>query len=388
LPWRSAPVPPPWTSVANFAQNITVDTGGTLGDDTAALAGGTATTGTITVNGGTINPGLPASPLAPSNSQNGEYLNTGTATTPNFSAGGILALHVDGYGTTTDWDQFQGTTGANQVTLGGTSILDLDLLGLAQSGTLTGKVVNGAGASPFIWANPLLGKFSNAPNASGNLLPAANVLNNPTGFQAIVSYGAGFITVVLAHPAIVGNSSFATDENTPLTVGTAATGVLANVTNPDFNGAVSEATLTTVSNPGTFTGSHGGQLAVNANGTFTYTPAAGFSGTETFTLTATDPRGTLSMPFTVSFTVNTPIVLSPPTLPGGAFGVPYNQAITASGGTGAITLAVNVIANPTGLNISGIGTNTINVSGTPTSGGTVSFTVTPTDAVTTGPATP
>lgn len=301
------------SGVVGFSQNITVNTGGTLGNE--STAGGT-TTGAMTVNGGTVNPGLPASPLAPSNSQNGLYLNTGTATTPNFSAGGILSLHIDGFGTTTDWDQFQGTTGANQVTLGGTSILDLDLLGLANWGTLNGKVVNGVGASPFIWANALIGRFSNAPNQTDNILPAANVLNNPLGFQAIVSYGAGFITVTLAHPSTVASSNYSTNQNTPLTVSTQATGVLANVTNPDLIGSMSEAVATTVRNPGTFTGSAGGTLVVNANGTFTYTPATGFAGNETFTLAATDPRGTQSAPFTVTFTVAaSPTPPTPPTSP-------------------------------------------------------------------------
>jgi autotransporter-associated beta strand protein len=300
------------SGVVGFAQNITVNAGGTLGNE--SVAGG-STTSAITVNGGTVNPGLPPSPLAPSNSQNGLYLNTGTATTPNFSAGGILDLHVDGFGTTTDWDQFEGTNGANQVTLGGTSIIDVDLLGLAQWGTLTGKVINGVGASPFIWSNPLIGKFSNAPNTTLNILPAANVLNNPTGFQAIVSYGGGFITLTLAHPSTVANSSYTTTQNTALAVSTQAAGVLANVTNPDFIGSVSEATAATVMNPGTYTGSAGGTLVVNANGTFTYTPKAGFIGTETFSLTATDPRGTQSAAFTVTFTVGSATPPMPPTPP-------------------------------------------------------------------------
>ena len=32
----------------------------------------------------------------------------------------------------------------------------------AENGVLTGKVVNGVGASPFIWTGPLVGRFSNA----------------------------------------------------------------------------------------------------------------------------------------------------------------------------------------------------------------------------------
>ena len=352
-------------AVAGFALPIVVNSSGTLGND--PVAGGT-TTGSITVNGGTVNPGLPASPLAPSNSQNALYQNTGTATTPNFSASGILDLHIDGYGNTADWDQFQGTTGANQVTLGGTSILDVDLLGLAQSGTLTAKVVNGVGASPFIWANPLIGKFSNAPNATGNILTAANVLNNPTGFQAIVSYGAGFITVTLTHPPTVPNSAYTTAENTPLTVSTRATGVLANLTDPDFIGAVSQATLDTVQNPGTITGSAGGSLAVNADGTFTYTPVAGFSGTETFTLTAVNPGGGTSTPFTVTMTV-TAVAPAFTSAASTTFTVGTAGTFTVTTtGTPTVMTITETGALPAGVAFTNNGNGTATLAGTPADG--------------------
>ena len=308
------------SSFGSLSNGIQVDSGGTLGNSNSTTT--TLTTGSITVDGGTVNPGLPPSPLTPAQS-NADYLNQGTATTPNFSAGGILDLHVDGYGTTTDWDQFQGTNANGlQVTLGGTSLLDVDLLGLAEWGTLTGAAVNGPGASPFLWQGQLIGKFSNAPNGTGtNILPAANLANNPTGFQALVSYGMGFLTVVLAHPSTVTGSTYTAGQGTALTVSTAANGILGTglVSNPDFgnatgtsNGIVSFVALTTIQNPGTFTGSAGGTLVVNADGTFTYTPKASFSGTETFSLNATDPRGTRSAAFTVTFDVIAPTPPPPP----------------------------------------------------------------------------
>jgi hypothetical protein len=121
--------------------------------------------------------------------------------------------------------------------------------------------------------------------------------------QAIVSYGAGFLTVTLTHPPTVPGSVYATTQNTPLVVGSKAAGVVAGLTDPDFVGTVAQATLDTVQNPGTYTGSAGGSLTVNADGTFIYTPAAGFSGTESFTLTALNPFGGVSAPFTVGFVV-------------------------------------------------------------------------------------
>ena len=71
------------------------------------------------------------------------------------------------------------------------------------------------------------------------------------------------------------------------------------------------------------------------------------------------------------------ILLSPPTLPGGAMGVAYNQTITATGGASPYTFAVTSGALPTGMNPLSAGGV---LSGTPTAAGTFNFTVTATDA--------
>jgi hypothetical protein len=68
-------------------------------------------------------------------------------------------------------------------------------------------------------------------------------------------------------------------------------------------------------------------------------------------------------------------------LPAGQGGVPYQQTITAQGGAGPVTLTVSGVSNPTGLVITGSGTGAITISGTPTAGGILTFTVTSTDAL-------
>src|SRR5204862_310594 len=83
-------------------------------------------------------------------------------------------------------------------------------------------------------------------------------------------------------------------EDTPLTVA-AATGVLANDT--DVDGDPLTAALATAPTKGT--------LALNANGSFTYTPNATVNGSDTFTYRASD--GTLTSPLaTVTITI-TPV---------------------------------------------------------------------------------
>jgi Repeat of unknown function (DUF5650)/Invasin, domain 3/Immunoglobulin I-set domain len=82
------------------------------------------------------------------------------------------------------------------------------------------------------------------------------------------------------------------------------------------------------------------------------------------------------------FTLTVPAPISLTSLPGGTVAQPYNQAITASGGTGSKTLTVsNVTGSVPGLTIPTGGTNTFSISGTPTAAGTVSFTVRATDSV-------
>jgi VCBS repeat-containing protein len=96
-------------------------------------------------------------------------------------------------------------------------------------------------------------------------------------------------TVTNRAPAAAADA-YSTAEDTPLTV--AAPGVLANDGDPDGN----QLSAMLVSGP-----SHG-TIALNANGSFTYTPAADYNGDDSFTYQASD--GTLqSGPATVTITV-------------------------------------------------------------------------------------
>ena len=89
------------------------------------------------------------------------------------------------------------------------------------------------------------------------------------------------LTVTAVNDApVAANDSYSTNEDTPLTV--AAPGVLANDTDID------SPTLTAVrSSPARRTA----PLTLNANGSFTYTPAANYNGADSFTYKAND--GTL-----------------------------------------------------------------------------------------------
>jgi VCBS repeat-containing protein len=117
------------------------------------------------------------------------------------------------------------------------------------------------------------------------------------------------------------DDSYTTAEDTPLIV--AAPGVLANDSDPD--GDPLAAVL--VSGP-----AHG-TLTLNANGAFTYTPAANFNGTDSFTYRASDGT-TNSNLATVTQTV-TP-VNDPPTV---TVGSPGNCGGDDNSGSFLLTLA-------------------------------------------------
>ncbi|MFH0994352.1 MAG: ice-binding family protein [Pseudomonadota bacterium] len=114
-----------------------------------------------------------------------------------------------------------------------------------------------------------------------------------------------------------------------------------------------------------------------ASGLISGTPTT--VGTSTFTVTATDAIGCTGLQaytIVINASVCPSITLTPPPLPQGTLGVAYNQTITASGGTAPYTFSVTAGALPTGLSFaSGL------ISGTPTTAGASTFTVTATDAI-------
>jgi VCBS repeat-containing protein len=92
-------------------------------------------------------------------------------------------------------------------------------------------------------------------------------------------------------PPIAVNDSYTTNEDTPLTI--AAPGVLSNDTDADSD----PLTALLVSGP-----AHG-SLTLNANGSFTYTPAADFNGSDSFTYKANDGSADSNVAM-VTITVN------------------------------------------------------------------------------------
>ncbi|MDO1583358.1 cadherin-like beta sandwich domain-containing protein [Rhizobium oryzicola] len=128
--------------------------------------------------------------------------------------------------------------------------------------------------------------------------------------------------------------------------------------------------------------SHG--TATVSGTSITYTPTAGYSGSDSFTYTATNTSGT-SSPATVSITVSPPaagLTVSPAAgaLTAGTVGTAYSKTVTVSGGTAPYDYQFISGSLPAGISINSGSTSSKVISGTPTAAGTSIFTVKVTDA--------
>jgi Ca2+-binding RTX toxin-like protein len=165
-------------------------------------------------------------------------------------------------------------------------------------------------------------------------------------------------------PPVVEPGNFTVNENTILTGN-----VITNNGNPDFdlNGlplSVQSESITTIG---------GGALVVNADGSFTYTPATGFTGSDGFTYTLQDTSGASSVG-TVVINVNAPSSGSPPVTEPGNFSGNENSTITGN----VITNNGNPDTDPNGLALSVVaGTITTAHGGSVVQNADGSFTYTP-----------
>jgi VCBS repeat-containing protein len=157
---------------------------------------------------------------------------------------------------------------------------------------------DGDSLSAVVVSGPAHGSLDLNADGGFTYTPAAN-FNGTDTFTYRASDGTAqsspatvTITVTAGSDApVAADDAYTTDEDTALTV--AAPGVLGNDSDPDGD----QLTAVVASGPG-----HG-SLTLSADGSFTYTPATNYNGTDSFTYRVSD--GTLqSDPATVTITVN------------------------------------------------------------------------------------
>ncbi len=149
----------------------------------------------------------------------------------------------------------------------------------------------------LVIAKPAHGTLTFNADGTFSYTPAQNFYGTDTfTYQANdgqLNSNVATVTITVTQviqPPVANNDSYSTSENATLTI--PAPGVLGNDTDP--NGDSLSAVL--VSKPSN------GSLTLNSNGSFSYTPATNFYGTDTFTYQATDGLAT-SGTATVTLTV-------------------------------------------------------------------------------------
>lgn len=241
-------------------------------------------------------------------------------------------------------------------------------------------------------ANPVSATL--AANSSNNPIPLN--ISGAAATSVAVASAASHGTAVASGTSISytptsgysGTDTF-TYTATNATGTSAPASVTVTVTPPTV--AISPATL-----PDATAGTPYNQTLSSSNGTapYTYAPVSGsvppgmtfssagvFSGTPSnsgnfnLSIRSTDQYGATG---TVSYTINVAaptIAVSPTNLTNAAYGTAYSQTVTASGGNGSYSFAVFSGSLPSGMTLASDGT----LSGTPTSSGSYSFTLTATD---------
>ncbi len=190
------------------------------------------------------------------------------------------------------------------------------------------------------------GSLTVNPNGSFSYTPAANY-NGPDSFSYTANDGTtssapatvAIMVTAVNDPPVAVNDAYTTAEDTALTP--PAPGVLGNDTDPD--GPSLTATLGALPAHGTVT--------LNANGSFSYTPAANYNGPDTFTYTANDGT-TSSAPATVAITVTA--VNDPPVVT-----VAAGRSCASDDRTGTMNLTLADVDSPLGaLSVSAASSNT------------------------------
>ena len=125
-------------------------------------------------------------------------------------------------------------------------------------------------------------------------------------------------------PPVAANDAYSVDQDTVLTVN-AATGVLAN----DVSQSPALLTARVLIGP-----AHG-TLILNADGSFTYTPTADYTGPDEFLYQAVDPNGTAPAAVVINVRPAAP-VLNPPVANPDAYAVDQDTVLTVDAATGVL----------------------------------------------------
>ena len=248
--------------------------------------------------------------------------------------------------------------------------LPVAFTGSAYSQSLTAGGGSGAG---FVWTVIGLPADGITATPNGATLTISGNPTNPANisFTASVKDGAGNTS---------GPFNYTIAAYNPISI--PATNPASLPSNTTINAAYT-GTITATGGSGsgytwTVTGLSDGLSSTNTGGTLTITGTPTTASTVTFNVSVKDSSGSSTGPIAYTITVNSVLTLpatNPSTLPGNATtGTAYTGTITASGGSGT-----GYVFTVTGLPSNGISSaasaGTLTISGTPTTTGPVTFSV-------------
>jgi len=387
----------PGTTTVNVTGTLTTTGTGnkTLTVTLGTPAGGGTTLGTTTVNTLTIADPAATAPtltgVSPNTAPAGSPATTVTLTGANFTPTGTTA-------------NFNGTPIATTFVSPTQVTAVIPAAALAAAGNGTVSVTTPAGTSstvPFTVNGPTLASITPAAALVGspataitltgtNFVPGSTVnfngtLLTPTSInptQITVAVPAAQLAAAGSKPVTVTSPGGATTSPVNFSV-TNPTPTLTSIT-PSTAPAGSPATTVTLTGtnfvPSTTVSFNGTPLtptSITPTQITVAVPAAQLAaaGSSPITVTNPGPGGGTTAPQT--FTVGAGIAVNPATLPNPTRTQPYSQTLTAANGTGPYTFSVPANTLPTGL---ALDPTTGMISGTPTTNGPSTFTVTATDA--------
>ena len=326
----------------------------------AITAGGGTSPYTFTISAGALPAGLTLA---------SDGTLSGTAT-----AGGSFTFTVKAVDSTTGTGPYNGTR-AYTLTVGAATITiaPATLPSATVAAAYSQSVTASGGTAPYTYTK------------TAGTLPAGLTLATTGVVSGTPTAGGTFTFTVKAVDSSTGTGPYNGSQVITLTVNAPTITVAPSTLPAATVAALYSQTITASGGTSTYTfaktaGSLPAGLTLASNGTLSGTPTAG--GSFTFTVTATDSSTgtgpyTGSLSYTLTVTAAT-VTVAPASLPAATVGAAYSQTITASGGTSPYSFAVTSGSLPAGLSLASGGV----LSGTPTAGGTFSFTVTATDSST------
>ena len=226
------------------------------------------------------------------------------------------------------------TNPGNQTSTVGTAVsLQIPATDSASGQTLT---YSATGLPAGLSINSSTGLISGTPTTAGTSSVTVTATDT-TGAHGSASFT--WTVNPQAQPPTAQNQSYTAVGNTPLAVGTTVTGPAATLSASQglLNGDSGDASCGTLSVTGNTTPTHG-TVTVNPDGTFTYTPAPGFSGADTFQYTITCSNSGKTATATVTITVG-PVVWyvdnSKAAAGNGEASSPFNTLAAANSAAGA-----------------------------------------------------